>query len=261
MPSRIQASEAEVLKSIMDYMAARKIPCFRRNTGATIANYQSKAGDMKRRFIRFSQPGMADLWGWFPWNGQHWECEVKRPGGKMTPEQAAWLQQARNGHCVAFMATSIYEVECELAKVEQAWRGQMSEPERCGCSIINTAITSRGADIEIDYRDCRYADAKAKADRLERTCTSLHETADQANNELKKWRLKHDKLQHDLAAERARVERLTVAGNNLMAILFQPDRPYADLRKAMDGWLELEADEANNGEAALAEPPSGGGKS
>jgi hypothetical protein len=106
--------ERDVLKSITDYLAAEGIWFTRVNTGAVTASHNGK-----KRFFRFGQKGMADILAtpkirrFFP-SGQltvlnlaHEEIsmpvtlfvEVKRPGGKQTPEQLRFeLECAQRGH-------------------------------------------------------------------------------------------------------------------------------------------------------------------
>ncbi len=48
--------EGAVLKSIMEYLAARRVLCFRMNTGAVVSEYKGK-----KRFMRFGTPGMGDV--------------------------------------------------------------------------------------------------------------------------------------------------------------------------------------------------------
>ena len=114
-----EASERDIQSSILDYLAILKIPAFRRNTGATVLNYQSKAGAMKKRLVRFSEKGQSDIWGVIPANflepgGRHFEIEVKRPGGKPTPEQQEWIDRMRRAGCIAFVAHSVEEVQKAL---------------------------------------------------------------------------------------------------------------------------------------------------
>ena len=81
-------SEAEVLKTCMAIANALGVPCFRRNIMAMSGTYNGK-----QRFIRSGEAGQADLWGFLPGSGKHWECEVKRRGNKPSPAQSAWLSK------------------------------------------------------------------------------------------------------------------------------------------------------------------------
>lgn len=95
--------ERDIQRSIIEYFAAvYKIELHRRNTGATVSSYKGK-----KRLIRFSQPGQADLWGIQPKTGRHIEIEVKRNGGTLTEAQILWLESCRNRGAIAFWAVSV----------------------------------------------------------------------------------------------------------------------------------------------------------
>lgn len=96
--------EKDIQAAIIEYAwYTFRLRLYRRNTGA--GTFRNKSG--KDRFVRFSEPGQADLWGIQPGSGRAVECEVKRPGQKLRPEQAAWLQDCANLGAIAFMANSI----------------------------------------------------------------------------------------------------------------------------------------------------------
>lgn len=112
----MKATEAQIQKAILDYLDAMKIPAFRRNTGAFAGEYKGK-----RRFVRFSEKGQSDIWGVIPARilepgGLHFEIEVKRPGEKPTPEQDEWLRSMAKAGCIAFVATSVEDVERALGR-------------------------------------------------------------------------------------------------------------------------------------------------
>lgn len=101
--------EVDIQRAVMDYLTARGFRMFRRNTGVMRATYKGKT-----RIVRFSQVGAADLYGWHRGSGRHIEVEVKGPGGVLTPEQAAWLENARADGAVAFVADSLEGCERQL---------------------------------------------------------------------------------------------------------------------------------------------------
>ena len=94
--------EADIQRAVMDYLAARGFRVFRRNTGAVRSTYKGKA-----RFIRFSQPGQADLYGWHIGTGRHIEVEIKKPRAVLTPQQREWLLGAKIDGVVAFSTDSV----------------------------------------------------------------------------------------------------------------------------------------------------------
>ena len=96
-----QPSEADILHAILDYLALRGITAWRVNSGAT------KIGD---RYIRFGKKGMADILGILKPNGRLLAIEVKRPGGRATPEQLAFLKQVNDAGGLGFVACSVEKV-------------------------------------------------------------------------------------------------------------------------------------------------------
>ena len=102
-------TEADVLKAVRDLLAARAFAVFRRNTGAVRATHKGK-----ERLVRFSQPGMADLWGFHRPTGRHLEVEIKRHGKEPSLLQSVWLQEAFAAGCIAFWCDSVAMAEAEL---------------------------------------------------------------------------------------------------------------------------------------------------
>lgn len=94
--SGMKVLERDVLKSILDYCAVEKIFIHRRNVGAVKAD---------SRYIRFSKPGMADLWGIY--RRRHIECEVKRPGEVPSKAQLDWLVECDEAGACAFWCDSL----------------------------------------------------------------------------------------------------------------------------------------------------------
>lgn len=67
-----------------------------------------------RRFIRFGFPGCSDILGMMT-DGRLLAIEVKRPSGKATEAQAAFLQQVSSHGGVAFVAHGVSELKEYLA--------------------------------------------------------------------------------------------------------------------------------------------------
>lgn len=121
-----KGSEAAVLKAVKQLLEARGFRVFRRNTGAFRGEYRSKrTGKVRQRFVRFSEPGMADLWGWLVLpprtkNGDHGllglhiEVEIKAPGRTPTATQHAWLNEATAYGAMALWCDSVEMCEEKL---------------------------------------------------------------------------------------------------------------------------------------------------
>jgi hypothetical protein len=107
--------EQDVLRAIKQYLELRGFRMYRRNTGGA---YAMRLG--RDQFVRFSEPGAADLTGREIGTGRTIEVEVKRAGGRTNPQrerlQQAWLDLAKRDGCIAFRAASVED--CEAALVE-----------------------------------------------------------------------------------------------------------------------------------------------
>lgn len=123
--SRRSTPEGLVLRSILDYLAAKRILCFRMNTGFL----QSKGGS----WVRFGTVGMADilafpavsyiptLKGALKVEGGEWVkyiqplwIEAKAEKRRQTPDQAGFQKIVQdNGHAY-IVARSIDDVESWL---------------------------------------------------------------------------------------------------------------------------------------------------
>jgi hypothetical protein len=119
--------EREIQATCLAIMHAAGWIAFRRNTGAI----PIAAGDHKRRFIRFSEKGQADIWGVLP-DGRHFECEVKRKGEKPSSAQEAWLKKmnqlgGRRGS-VAFWCDSTESCELIVQAINDGLWVDFEEP-------------------------------------------------------------------------------------------------------------------------------------
>lgn len=102
---RESAALVEVLKAL------RAHPCVawaeRQNSGAV---------RIGRRFVRFGWTGCADVLGQLR-DGRLLAVEVKAAGGRLRPEQTAFLVRVNQSGGVAFVARSLVDVNAELSKV------------------------------------------------------------------------------------------------------------------------------------------------
>jgi hypothetical protein len=71
--------ERDVQGQILDWLNLKKIFCYRQNTGGMVKG---------RHFVRFAVKGSPDIIAVI--KGQYVGIEVKRPGEKQSPEQAAF---------------------------------------------------------------------------------------------------------------------------------------------------------------------------
>lgn len=100
-----QVAERDILKAILDYLAARKILAWRQNCGAIPATYKGR-----QRFIRYGQPGQADICGILRPSGRYLAIEVKSVKGKVSDLQALHLDLVRSQGGVAGVCRSVEDV-------------------------------------------------------------------------------------------------------------------------------------------------------
>jgi hypothetical protein len=70
-------------------------------------------GEAVSKYMEFGFTGCPDIHGYMK-DGRALYCEVKRPSGKVTPEQEKFITDAKALGCVAFIARSVDDVFREL---------------------------------------------------------------------------------------------------------------------------------------------------
>lgn len=113
-PFRLRMSEPteavvlyDVLACLKQLQALGKVCWYARmNSGAGKLQYGTAKAS---QFIRFGFPGMPDVLGQLP-GGRLLAIEVKRPSGKVTDDQAAFIERANYGGALAFVARSVSDV-------------------------------------------------------------------------------------------------------------------------------------------------------
>lgn len=105
--TRPEPTESAVLSMIMRALKVHpKVAHFwRQNTGA-MAIGEGKA----RRFVRFGAKGQPDIQGYLTGTGRAMYIEVKKPSGKVAPEQQEFIDLANKHGALAFVARSVSDV-------------------------------------------------------------------------------------------------------------------------------------------------------
>ena len=97
--------EAKVLRNILEYLRLRRITAWRNNVGR-------KGG------VTFGVKGLPDIIGHY--KGRFLGIEVKREdGGKMTPEQMAFMYEACDDGCLMVMARGVVDVQVMLDEADR----------------------------------------------------------------------------------------------------------------------------------------------
>lgn len=99
-----QMSEADLQKSILDWLAYQKGQYWRQNTGAMPVESNGK-----KRFIRFGVKGVADILG-INDKGQFVAIEVKKKPNKPSQEQETFIQMVNYWGGIGIVAYSLDDV-------------------------------------------------------------------------------------------------------------------------------------------------------
>lgn len=104
--------EQDIQRAILEWLELQGIMAWRQNSGAAVA----RNADGSKRFIRFcSQAGISDIVGILPHSGRIIALEVKRPGGRVTPEQRRFLEQVGEMGGLAGVVRSVEDADRLLA--------------------------------------------------------------------------------------------------------------------------------------------------
>ena len=119
--------ERELRNAILTLLRAHGIACWPTGVGAFPASHNGK-----RRFVRVGTVGMSDIVGimrttdgvhtYGPLVGRALFIEVKNPGGRVSPEQTAFLQTVVRAGGIGFVAHSVDEVVAKLGLRAKAGR-------------------------------------------------------------------------------------------------------------------------------------------
>jgi hypothetical protein len=109
--------ETDIVASCLAYLRLRKVPAWRQNTGCATFG----AGG-RRRFVRFAVEGCSDILGVLPPSGRLLAVEVKRPGGKLTPAQAAFIDHVRAAGGLGVVVRSVDDLAAALRLEGALWR-------------------------------------------------------------------------------------------------------------------------------------------
>lgn len=132
MPASVKRPERELKTAILTLLRAHGIAAWATGVGAFPASYQGR-----QRFVRVGTKGMSDIVACVPWctigsrparscgatghpvgeqahTGRLCCIEVKLPGGRIRPEQTAFLQTVVRAGGIGFVAHSIDEVKERL---------------------------------------------------------------------------------------------------------------------------------------------------
>lgn len=104
-------TEADVQRACLEYLAAVRVPAWRANSG----RFQRVGKDGRTHVYSMAgAKGLSDIVGILPPSGRMLCVEVKSATGKLRPDQAAFLDNARRAGALAFVARSVADLEAAL---------------------------------------------------------------------------------------------------------------------------------------------------
>lgn len=102
--------EQYIQKQILDYLRWKGIPCYKHQN----AGIRKLDGSYIPPTSLPHTRGVSDIIGCIPKSGRFLAIEVKRPGGRLTPEQQQFIDTINQNGGLAFVAYSVDEVEEKL---------------------------------------------------------------------------------------------------------------------------------------------------
>ena len=117
--------ESRVLAGCLHYLQIRGIYHWRNSTGAVRIGPE--------RFMRFGKVGSSDILGCLP-GGRFLAVEVKAPSGRLSPEQAEFLDKIQSLGGLAIVAHSFQELDTALRNEGFTDDGPLFETSPLGVS-------------------------------------------------------------------------------------------------------------------------------
>jgi hypothetical protein len=102
--------ETDLVRTVLEYLALRRIPAWRANTGAM----RIAGAGGRQRFVQFNVKGCADVLGLLPPSGRLLAVECKMPGRKTTADQQAFLDNIAAAGGLALVVRDVAELAAAL---------------------------------------------------------------------------------------------------------------------------------------------------
>ena len=106
-------TEAEIQRDVLNYL--NLLPNIFAWKQATTGTYDPRAG-IFRKLSGFSIKGVSDILGFVSPNGRGLAIEVKKPGGKVSPEQNAFLSKVKR---MGGIAGVVYSLDDAILLIEK----------------------------------------------------------------------------------------------------------------------------------------------
>jgi hypothetical protein len=101
--------ETDLVRACLQLLQLHRIPAWRNNAGAA-----TFAGGGRKRFVRFGVEGGSDVLAVLPPEGRLLAVECKRPGGRLTEAQKAFLDAVCAAGGLALVVRELRDLERAL---------------------------------------------------------------------------------------------------------------------------------------------------
>lgn len=95
--------EQHIQKQILDYLRLRHVPAIKITTTGIYVRSRDT-------YIKNPSKGALDIYACLPPNGRSCWIEVKKPGGRVSPEQQQFIDTINQAGGLAFVAESVDQV-------------------------------------------------------------------------------------------------------------------------------------------------------
>jgi hypothetical protein len=104
-----KSTESALVAACLQFLQLRGLVAFRVNAGS-LAVGSGRA----RRYVRLAPAGMGDILAILPPAGRLLSIECKRPGGRLRPSQARWIDLVRAQGGLALVVRSLDQLIAAL---------------------------------------------------------------------------------------------------------------------------------------------------
>ncbi len=131
---KLPIPEKAIMNACLGWLRFHHVMCWRQNSGGMAKSYTRKRDGVTRTaHLKFnSERGMSDICAVLP-GGRFAAIEVKRDDGRLSDEQAEFLDRVRNAGGVGIVVRSVDDLEREIGPL-------LPRPARVSCLKCGAAV-------------------------------------------------------------------------------------------------------------------------
>lgn len=111
-PKAPKPLEKDIQRAILGFLKAQRGLTVWPNKSVGV--YDAAKGIFRKPVDVYHRNGVSDILGFFHKTGRILAIEVKRPGGKISPDQLSFINEVNEGGGLAFIAYSVEDVAKQL---------------------------------------------------------------------------------------------------------------------------------------------------